>query len=161
MAILKKHYYDKLSSDMSPLLTDVLINKSNNRLNNFLTNINESYSLLDLKEDWDGNDGSPPNQKTFQRMTNFLIWFENFLDRRNVSFPLKPNFSATNDGSIDIHFNNEKYEMLVNVSNNQEEGVSFYLDDLGKSFWIKGGFNRVFEKEIEQPIILNSTLIYD
>jgi|CXWL01.1.fsa_nt_gi hypothetical protein len=96
-----------------------------------------SRSLLVLKPDWDG-EGSPGyTENTWQRMERFLIDHSAYLQKTyGVDAPI-PEIHPGPDGSIDLLWKSNSYELLVNIPTNPDSPASFYGDDKG-SLSIKG-----------------------
>lgn len=88
----------------------------------------ESKWLLDLEDDWDG-EGSPAYlDATWQKSVSFLREFVvSLYNLYQVDIGV-PKIGAGPEGSIDLHWKNEKFELLINIP---IEGhvASFYGDD--------------------------------
>jgi len=102
--------------------------------------IRASKQILSLKENWDG-EGSPGyKESTWIRTVEFLanyalrIWreFELIIDT--------PIISQGPEGSIDIYWKTNDYDLLVNISENPESPATFYGENKGKNH-IKGSFD--------------------
>jgi len=84
--------------------------------------------LLELKEGWD-EEGSPSIDKSTWEVA------ASFLRRQAHHFTIipVPHIMPGSDGSIDIHWKTERFELLVNISKGPVFVVSFYGDDYGRS----------------------------
>ncbi len=96
------------------------------------TAIHESRSILELKNDWDGQDGVGYSPNTWEKAVDLL--------RRQAlagveeggrSIPA-PRILPGPNGSIDLHWKTQAFELLINVQECDEECASFYGDDCGK-----------------------------
>lgn len=102
--------------------------------------IERSREITELHDDWD-NEGSPGySEETWRRATDYLnkqifaCW-----DRHGVVIPA-PWITPGPDGSIDIHWQTDLYELLVNFPADASEPATFYGDDYGRMS-IKGQFD--------------------
>ena len=102
--------------------------------------IADSRKLLDLEADWDDNGASPYSEETWARATKFLASHADWaLQRDGVLIPA-PAVLPGPDGSIDLHWKTQDYELLVNIPASVEEPGNFYGDDY-TSLCIKGTFD--------------------
>lgn len=106
------------------------------------TNIEEALAsakvcLLELQQDWDG-EGSPGySEETWDRMSKFLLEHSNQLAGANgVKTPI-PKILPGPNGSIDLLWKSDDYELLLNIPADSQSLASFYGDDKGNLF-IKG-----------------------
>jgi len=102
--------------------------------------IERSREITELQENWD-EEGSPGySVETWRRATTYLerqvfvCW-----DRHGVVIPT-PWITPGPDGSIDIHWQTDLYELLVNFPADPSEPAAFYGDDYGRMS-IKGQFD--------------------
>ena len=83
-----------------------------------------SKDMLKLEDNWDGEGAVKISDQTWQKAIDFL-------NRHRFFWTLEeniPDISALHDGSIDLHWKNEKFELLINVKGNSDlAGV--YGDD--------------------------------
>jgi hypothetical protein len=109
-------------------------------LDHILEAIRESRKILSLKDDWD-TEGSPGySEKIWKRATNFLLGHaRKLMERYAVRIPA-PSILPGPDGSIDLHWKTQDYELLVNIPANNSEQASFYGDDKNRGF-IKGNLD--------------------
>lgn len=103
--------------------------------------VRKSASMLGLEDDWDG-EGSPRYQRdTWARAVQFVV---DIAADRMVSHgdPLPvPRIGKGPGGSIDLHWNMDSRELLVNVPATVDERISFYGDDLdGEEGTIQGSY---------------------
>jgi hypothetical protein len=81
--------------------------------------------LLALKEDWDG-EGSPAYQeRTIEAATTFL--YELVAKSETLEATKKVRILPASEGSIDLHWKTELFELLVNFR--PDGSVSYYGDD--------------------------------
>lgn len=99
--------------------------------------IQASREMLDLPDDWD-EEGSPQIQvNTWDRATIFVsrtTW--SVFSSSGVVIDA-PHISPGPEGSIDIHWNSDDYELLVNIPHDASRPAEFYGDDRS-SFTIRG-----------------------
>ena len=88
----------------------------------------ESKSILELKDDWDDEGALKPSAKVYNLATivfQKIVWgyFNSkcmvSVNEEQAFMMLKININACNDGSIDIHFNNEKMHIGYKVNKKQ------------------------------------------
>jgi hypothetical protein len=95
--------------------------------------INNSKWMLQLAEDWD-EEGSPPiDEATWNAATAFLRRQADIHWRRYSKMIPVPHIAPGSDGSIDIHWKTENFELLVNIPARPGSGAGFYGDDYGGS----------------------------
>jgi hypothetical protein len=107
-----------------------------------LVNIKEALasakvSLLGLQQDWDG-EGSPGySEETCDRMSKFLLNHSKQLAAAyGVKTPI-PKILPGPNGSIDLLWKSDDYELLLNIPADSQSPASFYGDDKG-NLCIKG-----------------------
>jgi hypothetical protein len=96
--------------------------------------------ILSLADDWDG-EGSPGySRETMRRAAVFVrTQFDRLLDIFGMDAPV-PYINPGPNGTIDIHWKQPTWQLLVNIPANEGEPASFYGDDTdGDS--IKGTVN--------------------
>lgn len=92
-----------------------------------------SKSTLELKNDWDGEESSGYSQTTWDRMQKFLIDHARAMwNQIGISIPA-PQILPGPDGSIDMLWKTDDYELLVNIPSDPMSFVSFYGDDRDRS----------------------------
>lgn len=106
--------------------------------------IQRSRRLLELEDDWD-EEGSPGySEETWSRAIEYLrrqswvCWL-----RYGVTIP-NPRISPGPDGSIDIHWRTESYELLLNIPRHPPTSATFYGDDYAR-LSIRGTFDPTAE----------------
>lgn len=111
--------------------------------------IEESREILDVPDDWDGEGTPAYSRATWERATSFVthyaqrLWVEH-----GIRIPA-PKILPGPDGSIDVHWEQESFELLVNVPAESTQRAEFYGDDYG-TIYIKGSLD---------PAALNRGLI--
>jgi hypothetical protein len=102
--------------------------------------IQRSRRILSLEDDWDGEGSKGYSEQAWSRATGYLrrqaraCWL-----RHGVVIPT-PTIGPGPEGSIDIHWQTEFYELLVNIPADPAIPASFYGDDYG-TLSIKGTFD--------------------
>jgi hypothetical protein len=107
------------------------------------------FLLLGLQPDWDG-EGSPGYSKeTFGRMSKFLLnHSKQLVAACGVKAPI-PKILPGPNGSIDLLWKSDDYELLLNIPSDRQSPASFYGDDEG-NLCIKG---KLDPDKINQGII--------
>jgi hypothetical protein len=113
-----------------------LFSRRTEAVNDLRKLIADSAAILTCRDDSD--EGFVPySQKTLDRAIAFLTPYTEWAPASlGVSVPL-PRLLPGPSGSIDVHWKNEKKELLVNIPADKSVPASFYGDDYGKLF-IKG-----------------------
>lgn len=111
-----------------------------------LEEIKNSFSLLDLKEDWDEDGAKPPTEISFSRMLEFF----GCLISKEIDTNIKPNIFPCGDGSIDISFRiDNDIRLLINIS---DERIGWYGDikteKSDSDFKIEGDQKNIFNNEL-------------
>ncbi len=112
-----------------------------NRLLHIRDAINESKSLLELKEDWD-EDGAVAIDpiiyyKAVETLTEYSI---NVFNVYNVAID-SPYISAGRDGSINMEWNKPNATLLLTILNSPNFNLHYYGDDGNNNTVIKGIIN--------------------
>ena len=91
--------------------------------------IDQAKRILELKDDWDG-EGSPGySEDTFNRAIAFLTTHAQWLwESCGICLPV-PRIGPGPDGSIDIHWKQTSWELLVNIPADASEMATFYGDN--------------------------------
>lgn len=98
--------------------------------------IEASKDILDLKDNFDG-DGSPAyDEQTWQRATDLIRTLAARSMRTGQSIAA-PEINCGPSGSIDLHWEQEEFELLVNIPTSADVHATFYGDDYGADF-VKG-----------------------
>jgi hypothetical protein len=96
--------------------------------------------LLTLADNWD-DEGSPAYSKeALARAAYFLTAHSAKGHDLCSSYPPAPRIGPGPNGSIDLHWKQEKWELLVNIPANDTQMAVFYGDDYGAAK-IKGSFD--------------------
>lgn len=99
--------------------------------------IKSSRKILDLKDNWD-DEGSPGYTKeTLERAIQFLTKHIKWLWENSGVRVEAPKILPGPNGSIDIHWECNQYELLVNIPDDPDVPATFYGDDRG-NLSIKG-----------------------
>jgi hypothetical protein len=102
--------------------------------------IKHAKSLLNFKDDWDG-EGSPTySAGTLDRAVAFLSTHSAKGHDLCSSYPPAPKIGPGPDGSIDLHWKQKTWELLVNIPADDKQMAVFYGDDYGTAK-IKGSFD--------------------
>lgn len=105
------------------------------------TAIEESRKLLSLEKDWDGEGSPPVETETWERAIAFLRKHARFLvNCASHDVPI-PEILPGPQGSIDIHWESNDLELLVNIPADPEKPAGFYGDDKVYRSVIKGSFD--------------------
>lgn len=99
--------------------------------------IADSRWLLDLDHDWDEQGAEPYSAATRKRASEFLWKHAVWMVRKWGIVMPAPKLLPGPNGSIDIHWDTPRFEMLINVPKDYQDKASFYADDRG-SLCIKG-----------------------
>ena len=101
--------------------------------------IESSRRILELPEDWDGEGGRGYSKAAWDRAVRFVIETARAWQLAlGFASPIPvPQVLPAGNGSIDIHWKEEGFELLVNVPAETNAPASFYGDDYGK-LHIKG-----------------------
>ncbi len=97
-------------------------------------------SILGLRDNWD-DEGSPGYTKeTWRRATLFLENCVKWLWCDHETVLAAPNILPGPNGSIDLHWDTQKYEVLINIPADRTVKLGFYGDNKGDDFR-KGSLN--------------------
>ena len=102
--------------------------------------IEDSRRILELEDDWDGEGSSAYSVITWQRAVDFVSRYAERLREMLGIVMDAPEIMPGPNGSIDVDWETEAYELLVNIPSDATQHASFYGDDYG-SMVIKGTFN--------------------
>ena len=91
--------------------------------------IQNSRSLLDLKDDWDDAGSVGYAESTWRRARDFLIRnaIRFFRSQKKCFDP--PEILPGPDGSIDLHWKTDARELLINVPARPQDNIAYYGDD--------------------------------
>jgi hypothetical protein len=102
--------------------------------------ISRAKLILELEDDWDGQGSPRYSQATLDLAATFvnshvrLLW-----DSYGLQSPT-PTFGPGPDGSIDIHWKQPSWELLVNIPADANQMAAFYGDNYGAQK-IRGSFD--------------------
>jgi hypothetical protein len=102
--------------------------------------IEDAKWISELDDDWD-DEGSLGYTKELLEKVEMLLtsWKDKSWSDYRRTFPL-PDIQPGPDGSIDLHWKKETYELLLSIPNN-EQPVHFYGDDYSENV-MKGSFSQ-------------------
>lgn len=102
--------------------------------------IESAKSILNLPDDWDG-EGSPGyTRDALERAVAFArMHIEHLWEASGITAPI-PRINPGPMGSIDLHWKQSTWELLVNIPAEKSEPATFYGDDYGAGV-IKGTVN--------------------
>lgn len=92
-----------------------------------------SRVLLDLTKDWDGEGSEGYAEQTWRRAAKIVrqqalaTW-----ETQHAVIPT-PRIVPGPQGSIDIHWQSESFELLINVPSDPSVAATFYGDDYGRA----------------------------
>jgi len=93
--------------------------------------IEQAKRILELQDDWDGVGSPGYSEDTFNRAIAFLTMeAEGLWESWGIRLPV-PRIGPGPDGSIDLHWKQPSWELLVNISADANEMAVFYGDNYG------------------------------
>ena len=99
--------------------------------------IEASRSILDLPDNWDDQGSAGYTEAVWMRATDFLMRHAKWLYERHCLSVEAPDIGPGPEGSIDLHWRTDEYELLINIPASPQKPAGFYGDDYGKAV-IKG-----------------------
>lgn len=96
--------------------------------------------ILALRDDWDGEGSSSYSDLVVTRASDFVRRYATRAWMDSDVVIATPRILPGPDGSIDVHWKMDSYELLVNIPPDQDEVATFYGDDYGTAQF-KGTFN--------------------
>ncbi len=91
--------------------------------------IEQAKRILELEDDWDGEGSLGYSEDTFNRAITFLTTHvERLWDTYSIPLPI-PRIGPGPDGSIDLHWKQPSWELLVNIPADANEMATFYGDN--------------------------------
>lgn len=99
--------------------------------------IEESRSILDMGDDWDGEGAAAYSEATWTRAVEFLRTGARQHVGVRGSLALVPRILPGPDGSVDLHWKHQNTELLVNIPADPAAPIDFYGDRGSRSI-IKG-----------------------
>ncbi len=95
--------------------------------------IEESKSILDLRNGWDGKNSKGYKRETWDRAISFLMTLaNNYFKWYHQNIPV-PYIDPGEGGSIDFHWKTKKFELHLTFPEEIDKPVSYYGDDYGKN----------------------------
>ncbi len=126
-------YFRKRLTKLTENIIELIINdsifslKRKRQIENddFENKINKIVDYISsLKPNWDGDGSIPYERITLDRMKSFVFNLRKKLFYRfNVSL-IFPYIMPGPEGSIDIHWKNDRYTLLINIPNNNNEEIT-------------------------------------
>ena len=101
--------------------------------------IYNSLDILSLKDDWDEQGSKSYFVETFYQATNFIITYLTWVWDEFHVVPAAPEILPGPNGSIDLLWQNENYDLLINCKEAPSDISTFYGDD-NKNTKIEGQF---------------------
>lgn len=102
--------------------------------------IKQAQRLVELRDDWDGEGSAGYSQATIDRAVGFLTKHVRGLwESYGIECPI-PTIGPGPGGSIDIHWKQPTWELLVNLPADQNAMAAFYGDNYGVQT-IRGNFD--------------------
>lgn len=102
--------------------------------------IEASRDLLQLEDNWDEEGGRRIDEDTWLRTVRFLTRYASWLWDASGRALDVPDIMPVPEGSIDLHWDYPKYELLINIPAQSDKPAGFYGDDRGKIV-IEGHFD--------------------
>lgn len=125
------------------------IDKLHQQFTSFYEEIESAkQKILNLPNNWDEEGAKRYKEETLDRVVEFIRKLSYLLWKETQKLIHVPNISPVPDGSIDIHWKNDNYDLLVNIPEDNSEPATFSSDDY-KINAVKGTFD---QKEIN-PIL--------
>ena len=108
--------------------------------------IERSKRILQLEDDWDGQGSPRYSEEVWRRAIDCLLRYARYSLREGDSVIPTPRIDPGPEGSIDIHWKQQQFELLMNIPSDPNLPAGFYGDDYGHTK-IKGkiktdGINR-------------------
>ena len=99
-----------------------------------------SREMLTFADDWDEDGAKPIDRAAWNRAVRFLMEHAASAWKSEARVLDAPDITPCPDGSVDLHWDYARYEMLVNFPVDPAQRAGFYGDDRGTLF-IKGTFD--------------------
>ncbi|PWK70852.1 hypothetical protein LX99_04560 [Mucilaginibacter oryzae] len=111
-----------------------------NAIENIITEIKRSFSLLDMKDSWDDEGAVAVNIDTWIKAAIFLYNYAQYLyvNSKHQNVLIEPDIAPVNDGSIDLTWRTEKARLLINIKPKSLDRVSYYCDLYSDKDFSKG-----------------------
>jgi hypothetical protein len=95
--------------------------------------IRESRAILEMPLDPEDDNSPRLEESTWRRATNFLRTLAKSIWDLRGGVVAAPEIVPVPDGSIDLHWKSENYELLVNIPRDEVGKAQFYGDEAGKT----------------------------
>ena len=97
-------------------------------------------AILGLQDNWDGQGSPGYAESTMDRAISFLeVHVKQVFD--DSGRVLIPRVLPSDGGSIDLHWKELEFELLVNIPATDDMAVSFYAENFSDRSFIKGTFD--------------------
>lgn len=103
--------------------------------------IKESEWLKELQDDWDGQGSLAPTMYAIHQSKKFLVENSTIFVHMHGHQVVAPDISIGPEGTIDIHWQLQERELLINFPSNPQDTIKYYGDDGRGSESIKGEFS--------------------
>lgn len=136
--LIKKHPETNWDEIISNAVESYLFNLSNPQskerdISELTEEIEHSKRLLKLNDNWDGEGSKGYLKPTWEKMVTFLMTLSNeFHDRYGLMIHA-PIINPGTEGAIDLHWKEERFELLMSIPENDEIAMNYYGDNYGKS----------------------------
>jgi len=116
--------------------------------------IKKSESILNLEENWDGEGAESYTREVWSSATNFLWQLAEWAYIHLKLIIPVPRILPSDEGSIDLHWKTDKYELLVSIPSNTDEAIDYYGDNYKEVSPIRSC------QEAEEPYKVIASWIY-
>jgi hypothetical protein len=90
-------------------------------------------SIMALPADFDGEGSIAYDTATLNRVRSFLENLASLLLHRYQSVLVIPDILPGPEGSVDLHWENENFELLINIPADSSTPATYYGDDFGNN----------------------------
>ena len=135
-----KCYYTNSYDNKEHISSNGFSFKIKSELNLIANSIKNSFSLIDLKDDWDENGALGFNSLTYLNAISFLIRYsESIIDDYEIAIQA-PEINLTRNSSIDLEWRTKNQILLINITNTIDNRfeIHYYGEDLVTNNSIKG-----------------------
>ena len=95
--------------------------------------------MLALHKGWDDREALPIKRETIDKALKYMPLMEEYVHNMlNIKLG-QPSLTAGTDGSVDLHWNSDEYELIMNVPE-RALPATYYGDDKHRSKVLKGNF---------------------
>ena len=110
-----------------------------NGLTEIKKTIEQSKSILKLKNDWDGEGATKISKNTWVKAIKIIVNYAKNLETKNTKIPTPQIYPVLN-GSINISWKTKHYRLLINIPTGKKEIATYYQDNF-KEKRTKGTFS--------------------